>query len=184
MMNMELTETFLRRQLLVNGKLLRAYRDEVRLPDGGRSIREWIDHPGASAVVPLFPDGTTVLLRQFRYPPQREFIEIPAGKLDVDGEDPLAVAHRELEEETGWQARTMTHITSFYPCIGYSNEVIHLYVGADLTPGRMQTGDAEFVDPFRVPFTEAVAMVHRGEILDMKSMLGLLLVEAHLQRNA
>lgn len=183
MERMDLTETFLHRELLVDGKLLRAYRDTVRVPDGGESIREWIDHPGASAVVPLFEDGTTLLLHQYRYPPRRMFIEIPAGKLDTEGEDPEAVAHRELEEETGWRAGTLIPLLSFYPCIGYSNEVIHLYLARDLEKGRMQTDGAEFVDPFRLPFTEAVAMVHQGKILDMKSMLGLLLAEAHLKAN-
>jgi len=97
-----LNETQLSSEQLVDGVLLEAFRDEVRLPDGDTSVREWIDHPGASAIVPVFEDGHTLLVRQFRYPPRRTFLEVPAGKLDKPGEDPEDVAARELEEETGW----------------------------------------------------------------------------------
>jgi ADP-ribose pyrophosphatase len=95
---MELTETFKSREELVRGVLLHVFRDMVNMPDGTEAVREWIAHPGASAVVPLFEDGSTVLVRQFRYPPRRTFLEVPAGKLDVEGEDPVEVAHRELME--------------------------------------------------------------------------------------
>ena len=95
-----LTETPLRSEQLVDRKLLKVYRDEVRLPDGTASVQEWIDHPGAAAVIPLFEDGTTLLVRQYRYAPRRLTLEVPAGKIDHDGEDPEAVAARELEEET------------------------------------------------------------------------------------
>jgi len=73
-------EQTLKSEQVFDGRLLKVYRDEVELPDGRHSVREWIDHPGASAVVPLFPDGTTVLVRQFRYPPRRFFLEVPAGE--------------------------------------------------------------------------------------------------------
>lgn len=77
-----LSETFLHREVLTRGKLLHVYRDSVLLADGSESIREWIDHPGAAAIVPFFEDGTTLLIHQFRYPTQRVFIELPAGKRD------------------------------------------------------------------------------------------------------
>src|SRR5690606_34723839 len=124
---------------------------------GGTSVREWIDHPGASAVLPLFPDGTTVLVRQFRYPPRKTFLEVPAGKLDHDGEPPEAVAVRELEEETGWKPGTLHHLASCYPCIGYSNEVIHFYVAEDLERGQVQFGEGEFLESVTIPVREAIA---------------------------
>ena len=83
-------------------------RDTVRLPDGNTSVREWITHPGASAVIPLLPDGRVVLVRQYRYPVQAVTLEIPAGKLDSAGEDPLECAKRELKEETGYTAEKYT----------------------------------------------------------------------------
>lgn len=178
----DLTESTVSSEKLVDGKLLKVYRDEARLPGGGVSVREWIDHPGASAVVPLFPDGSTLLIRQFRYPPRRTFLEVPAGKLDVEGEDPAEVAARELEEETGWIAGRIEPLGSFYPCIGYSNEVIHFFVAEDLRQGETQLGEGELVEPVPLPFAEAVAMARRGEILDMKTAAALFMAEAYVQR--
>ncbi|MEM8558306.1 MAG: NUDIX hydrolase [Bacteroidota bacterium] len=171
---MDLTETKKDSDLLVEGVLLKAYRDTVVLPDGGESVREWVKHPGASAVVPLFADGTTVLLRQFRYPPRRTFTEVPAGKLDIEGEDPAEVAQRELQEEAGLAAGRLTPLGKTYPCIGYSNEVIYYFLAEDLADVRSHTEDDEFVEPFRLPFAEAVAMARRGEILDAKSEIAIL----------
>lgn len=178
-----LEETCLERESLVDGVLLKVFRDRVELPDGEESVREWIDHPGASAVVPIFDDGSTVLLRQFRYPARKEFIEVPAGKFDEEGEDPEELARRELEEETGWKADRFKHLGGFYPCIGYSNEIIHFFLATDLSPGETTLEHEEFVEPFRVRFEEAVDMVRRGEIEDMKTMIALLLVADALKQD-
>jgi ADP-ribose pyrophosphatase len=175
----DLTETPLSSEHLVDGHLLSAYRDEVRLPDGGTSVREWIDHPGASAVVPIFDDGRTVLVRQFRYPPRRTFLEVPAGKIDHPDEDPADVALRELEEETGWRADRVEHVSSMYPCIGYSNEVIHIYAAYGLARGTQDLADGEFVDVVEMPLDEAVRNARTGVFQDMKTATALLHVAAH-----
>ena len=164
-----------------DGVLLKVYRDVVKLPNGKSAIREWIDHPGASAVVPIFDSGEVLLLRQFRYPSRRVFIEVPAGKLDHPGEDPETVARRELEEETGWKAHQWTYLGPYYPCIGYSNEVIHLYLAEQLEQGTAHTEEEEFVLPFKIPFEQAIEMVQRAAIDDMKSALALLLAKAYLE---
>ncbi len=177
----DLTEKQLRSEQLVDGALLKVYRDQAEMPDGSTAVREWIDHPGASAIVPLFDDGQTVLVRQFRYPSRRVFWEVPAGKLDQDGESPEKVAARELEEETGWRAHRFEHVGSAYPCIGYSNEIIHFYVARDLEPGQRELGEHEFMDVERMPFDEAVAMARRGDILDMKSVTALWFAAAHVE---
>jgi len=176
----DLTERRLASEQLVDGKLLKVYRDQVRLPDGTASVREWIKHPGASAVVSLFPDGSTLLIRQFRYPPRRTFLEIPAGKIDKGGEAPEEVAVRELEEETGWRAQRFTALGAFYPCIGYSDEVIHIYLAEGLAEGRQNLESHEFVEVVRMPLEEAVALARSGAVEDMKSMVGLLRAEAYL----
>ncbi len=176
-------EQMLKSEQVFNGRLLKVYRDEVALPDGHRSVREWIDHPGAAAVVPLFPDGTTLLVRQFRYPPHRFFLEVPAGKLDQPGEAPEAVARRELEEETGWRARTLIYLASLYPCIGYSNEIIHFYLARDLEAGQQQLAEGEWLDVVRMPLQQALQKARHGEIADMKSTAALFLAEAFLQKN-
>ena len=178
----DLTESTIHSENLLNGKLLKVHRDQVSLPDGGESIREWIDHPGASAVVPLFEDGTTLLVRQYRYPPRRTFLEVPAGKLDGPDEDPRDVAARELEEETGWRARSFDPLGSLYPCIGYSNEIIHFFLAEDLEKGRRELSEGEFMEVVPIGFDEAVELVRSGEIVDMKSAVALLYAHAALAR--
>lgn len=160
--------------------LLHARRDEVRLPNDATSVREWIEHPGATAVVPLFDDGSTVLIRQYRYAPGREFLEVPAGKMDKPGEDPEAVGRRELLEEVELEAETWTYLGKTFPCIGYSDEVIHLFLAEDLTEGDGYTEDDEFVVPVRMPFEEAVGKARSGEILDAKSCVAILLASEHV----
>ncbi|HET6568071.1 MAG TPA: NUDIX hydrolase [Rhodothermales bacterium] len=179
-----LHEEQLSSEQLLDGKLLKVYRDHVRVPDGEESVREWIDHPGASAVVPIFEDGTTILVRQFRYPSRKVFYEVPAGKMDVEGELPEDVARRELEEETGWIPGKLIHLGSYYPCIGYSNEVIHIYLGEALEEGRQAFADGENLELLRLPFGEALAMVNRREILDMKTVVALFYADAALKERA
>ncbi|MBL7978868.1 MAG: NUDIX hydrolase [Bacteroidetes Order II. Incertae sedis bacterium] len=177
----QLRETFLHREVLVEGKLLHVYRDTVALSDGSESIREWINHPGAAAVVPLFDDGTTLLIRQFRYPPQQIFIELPAGKLDIPGESPLDAAKRELAEETGHDALQWDSLGACFPGIGYSNEIIHLFLARSLRPSTIAPIAGEFLAPFQIPLTKAVHMAYHGEITDAKTAIGLLRAAAFLR---
>lgn len=178
----ELKEIRVSTETLVEGILLKAWRDTVQLPDGSTGIREYIRHPGAVVMVPLFPDGDTILVRQYRYAPGKSFIELPAGKLD-GAECREEAVQRELAEETGYRCGRMTAISDFYPCIGYSDERMWLYLVHDLVPAEAKTDDDEFIISIRLPFTEAVQMVHRGEIDDMKTMLGILLADQYLKRH-
>lgn len=180
----DLKETEVSSEQLIEGVLLDAFRDEVRLPDGDTSVREWIDHPGASAIVPLFDDGRTLLVRQFRYPPRRTFLEVPAGKLDEPGEDPEVVAARELEEETGWRAGRFEKVGAAYPCIGYSNEVIHVFTAHDLERGTQALADGEFVEVIEMEFEEALARARRGDLKDMKTVTALVYAAAHANQTA
>ena len=174
-----LQETKLSSEQLVDGVLLKAFRDEVRLPDGGTSVREWIDHPGASAIVPIFDDGRTLLVRQFRYPPRRTFLEVPAGKLDAPDEAPEEVAARELEEETGWRADRFERLGAAYPCIGYSNERIHVFAAYGLERGEQDLAAGEFVEVVPMDLSEAVGRVRSGELKDMKTITALVYAAAH-----
>ncbi len=177
----DLTEHELTHERLADGDFLKVWRDTVRLPDGSTGVREYIRHPGASVLVPLTDDGQVLMVRQFRYPLRRTFLELPAGKLDP-GETPLQTAHRELEEETGHRAGRLTLLTHFHPSIGFADEVMHLYLARDLTPTRTATDDDEFLDLVRLPFDDAVRLALTGELTDMKTMLGLLLAREHLAR--
>ena len=175
---MDLSERLKERELVYDGALLHVHRDVVIGPHGKESVREWIAHPGAAAVVALFDDDTTLLVRQFRHAPRREFLEVPAGKLDHEGEEPLELARRELEEETGYTATRLTPIGATYPCIGYSDEVIHLFVAEGLSEVG-ETGETDdVVEPVRLPFAEAVRMARAGELLDAKTVVALLRVAA------
>lgn len=180
----DLTESQLSSEQLVDGVLLKAFRDEVRLPNGQTSVREWIDHPGASAIVPVFEDGRTLLVRQFRYPPRRAFLEVPAGKIDEPGEAPADVAARELEEETGWQAGRFEHVGTAYPCIGYSNEQIHVFTAHDLDRGTQALADGEFVEVVEVDFETALARARHGDLRDMKTVTALVYAAAHLNESS
>lgn len=155
------------------GRLLHVFRDEARLPDGSTSTREWIKHPGASAVLPVFENGDVMLVKQFRYPMGQIFYEVPAGKIDP-AETPADTAMRELREEAGLVCRDVRYIGHFYPGIGYTDEVIHLYVAWNIESFEQNVDDDEFLLKERLPFKDALERVHSGEISDGKTMIALL----------
>ena len=142
-----------------DGVLLHVRKDTVELPNGHTATREWIEHPGASAVIPLLPDNQIILVRQFRYPVNSVTLEVPAGKLDKIGEDPIECAKRELSEETGYTAGKLWKLTTIATTVGFSNEYIHLYAAADLTPGKIHPDSDEFINVVKVPLTAALQMV-------------------------
>lgn len=169
----ELVERTISSREVFNGRLLHVFFDEARLPDGSTSTREWIKHPGASAVVPVFENGDVMLVRQFRYPMAQIFYEAPAGKIDP-GEEADTTAKRELKEEAGLECQRFAYLGHLYPGIGYSDEIIHLYIAWNITSFKQQMEEEEFLLKERLPFPEAVEMVHRGEISDGKTMVALL----------
>ena len=164
-----------------SGELLHVFKDEAILPDSSTGRREWIQHSGACAVVPMFGNGDCVLIQQFRYPAQQLFWEVPAGKIDFD-EDPLSTANRELEEETGYRAEQLTYIGHFYPAIGYADEIIHIYLAEGLTQGAQNTDQDEFLSIYRVPFEEALSMIDSGEINDAKTISSIIRVQGFLKQ--
>lgn len=176
-----LTETGLTSEAVFDGRLLHVRRDRVRLPDGGESTREYIVHPGAVVIVPVFENGDLLLERQHRYPLHRDFIELPAGKIDA-GEDDLSCAKRELEEETGYTAGEWRELTTIYPCIGYSNERLAFYLARGLAPGRHGRDPDEFLEILRVPFGEAMGWLRSGKICETKTVVGLFWLEKLLEQ--
>ena len=170
----DLTERFVSGEQVFDGTLLKVHRDVVRLPDGSQGTREYIRHPGAVAVVPLFDDGRVLLERQFRYPQGREFIEVPAGKLDP-GEPHLETAKRELLEETGYTAKQWKRIGVIHTAIAYTDESIELFVARKLTHVGGKLDQGEFLETLIVPFDEAIAMIRDGRITDAKTVAALLL---------
>ena len=172
----DLTEHFVAGERVFDGKLLKVYRDRVRLPDGSEGTREYIRHPGAVAIVPLFEDGRVLLERQFRYPHRREFIEVPAGKVDP-GEPPLGTAKRELLEETGYTAQEWTRLGVLHTAIAYTDEAIELFVARKLSLSERKLVAGEFLEVFSVPLGEAIQMIRDGRITDAKTVAALLWVK-------
>jgi len=169
------TEEFLQGELVFSGRLLKVHRDRVRLPDGSEAVREYIRHPGAVAIVALFDDGRVLLERQYRYPLRREFIEIPAGKLEP-GEEHLDTAKRELLEETGYVAKDWRRLGLIHNAIGYSDEGIEIWVARGLELRQQALAEGEFLEVFSLPLAEAQAMARDGRITDVKTIAGLLWV--------
>ena len=164
-------------ETIYDGKILHVERWQVTCPNGRSATREIVVHKGAAAVVPVYPDGTTLLVRQHRVAVDRITLEIPAGKLDSVSEDPLDCAVRELEEETGLRAGRMTLLTSLLTTPGFCTEKIAIYLAQDLSQGQTHPDEDEFLDLVRMPLEEAVAMIMRGEIRDGKTICGLLMAK-------
>ncbi|MFO7841048.1 MAG: NUDIX hydrolase [Fidelibacterota bacterium] len=168
-----LNEKRLNGKAVFDGALLHVRKDTVRLPNGKTSVREYIEHPGAVALVAWLPSGDLLMLRQFRYPLKQVFIELPAGKIDP-GEMPEVTGLRELEEETGYRAKKLRFLTKIHPCIGYSDEVIYIYEAFGLEKGEKKPDDNEFMQVFSLSRNDAVKKVQTGEITDVKTMVGIL----------
>ncbi|TDR82080.1 NUDIX domain-containing protein [Paludibacterium purpuratum] len=177
---MDLTEKTIDSQLVFEGGFLKVRRDRIQLPDGSEGWREYIRHPGAVAVLALTDDRQLVMERQYRYPAGREFLEIPAGKLDPD-ETREACAQRELWEETGYSASEWTFLGTAHPCIGYADEQIHYFLARGLTQSARQLDHGEFLEVVTLPLAEVIARTLNGAICDSKSLVGLYWLQAHLE---
>ncbi len=169
---MDLTEKQLDSQVMYDGGFIEVLKDTVRLPDGSISTREYITHPGAVAMLALLDNGKLVMERQFRYPLHREFIELPAGKID-DGEDILVTAQRELLEETGYVADEWVHLTTAWPCIGYSDERMEYFLARGLKHVGRNLDEGEFLEVFELSLADAIEWIQQGKITDSKTVVGL-----------
>ena len=168
-------------ETIYDGKILHVEKWTVTCPNGREALREIVVHKGAAAVVPVFEDGTTLLVRQHRVAVDRMTLEVPAGKLDSVGENPLDCAIRELREETGLHAERMTLLTSLLTTPGFCTEKIAIYLAQGLSQGETHPDEDEFLGLVRLPLSEAVAMVMRGELRDGKTICGLLMANEHLR---
>jgi ADP-ribose pyrophosphatase len=170
-MTSHLTETRLDGETVYDGPFLKVERDRVKLPDGATSHREFIRHPGAVVILPLLPDGRVLLERQFRYPNAQVFVEFPAGKIDP-GEDHLDCAKRELQEETGYTAERWRFVCTIHNAIAYSDEHLELFLAEGLTAGEPKLDAGEFLETFSATVPELLDMVRRGEVTDVKTIIG------------
>ena len=178
----DLIETKLESENIFDGNLLHIKKDKVKLPNGGEAYREWVKHPGAAAVIPLTDQGEIILVRQYRYPIDEVTLEIPAGKLDVSGEDPLECAKRELSEETGYTAQEYKFLSKLATSVGFSDEVIYIYAAKGLKAGTQHTDEDEFINVVKVPLAEAMEMVLDGRINDGKSVTAIFMLDRMMNK--
>ncbi len=158
------------------GRVVAVRVDDVRLPSGRIATREVVEHPGAAAILALTDDGHVVMVRQYRKAAESALLEIPAGTLEA-GEAPIACAHRELGEEAGLKAATMTPLVTYYPSPGILTEAITIFLARGLTPqaGNLDAGE-EGLRVEKIPLARVPSLIESGHICDSKSLIGLLLI--------
>jgi ADP-ribose diphosphatase len=178
----DLTERVVARNVLHRGRYLEFRIDTIERADGTQSTRDIVGHPGAVAIVAIDDHDRVLLVRQYRIAAGEALLEIPAGTLDVDPitgqpEDADLAAARELEEETGYRARSWRHVAGFWSAPGFATEFMHLYLATDLVAAddqRLGPDEDEHLQLERLPRAEAIAAAERGELRDAKSLVGLL----------
>jgi ADP-ribose pyrophosphatase len=175
MTDKSMEETFLSGEKIFHGKIIDVERWQVLLPNGKTALREVVKHPGAAAIVPVDDKGYVTMVRQCRIAVGRFTWEIPAGKLDYTGEDPLECARRELEEETGLRAECWRLLARVDTTPGFCTEQIDLYLATGLSQHAPHTDPDEFLHITRIPLQDAAENVMNGEIQDAKTALGLLM---------
>ena len=174
-------ETVLASERIYEGRLINLRVDQIRTAAGVESVREIVEHPGAIALVALDDAGRVLLVKQYRHAVRTVTLEIPAGILEP-GEEPAAAAQRELREETGYRAERLERLGGIHTAPGFSTEYIHFFLATRLVPDRLAMDDDEVIDLLRLPLADAIDLVRAGQIDDGKTVSGLLLAQAWLNK--
>jgi ADP-ribose pyrophosphatase len=170
-----------RRNLIYRGRVFNIIVDELEYFESGNStIREVVEHPGGAVILAVFPDNRIILIKQYRYPIDKYIYELPAGKLDP-GENPLECALRELEEETGYVAGKIKHLTYIYTSPGFCNEKLDIYLATELERRKQNLEEGEILNVEIKHINEAIRMIINGEIVDGKSIAGIMIGEKILK---
>lgn len=177
---MELFEKTLDSKNIFDGRVLHIVLDEVELPDGKKSKREVVNHPGGVAVAALDDSNNVLFVKQFRYPYKEVVLELPAGKLEK-GSGPLENGKRELLEETGVIGYSYISLGQIYPSPGYTSEIIHLYACKIKSQNQQALDEGEFLNVEKIPLSKAVEMVLNNQIPDAKTQIAVLKTDALLR---
>jgi ADP-ribose pyrophosphatase len=161
-------------EVVYKGRVFELRHERVAEPDGVVTVRDIVVHPGSVVVLPVFPDGTVLLVRQYRHAAGRYLWELVAGSLDKPGEPVAAAAKRELIEEAGYTARRWRKLLDYFPSPGLLSECMHIFLATGLTAGTAQPEDDERIEPKRFRWAEIERMIRNGTIVDGKSVAGLL----------
>ena len=170
------------RTIVYHGKIFELIRENITLENGTTTDVEFIEHPGAAAIIPFLDDNRIVLLKQYRHALKKYIWEIPAGTLDPQ-EEIISCAKRELIEETGYSASGWQKLGEITPVPGYSDERIHIYLATELQPAEQHLDADEVIQVQEVEFNKALEMIGNGEIQDAKSIAGLFMASAWLKGN-
>lgn len=175
-------ETQISSEKVFSGKLLQVYKDQVELPNGNTASREYIKHQGAAVVIPIH-NNEIIFVKQYRYPTQQVMLELPAGKIDP-GEDEFTTVQRELGEETGYTTDKIFQLQPIHPCVGYSDEIIHLFLAEGLQPCELTPDEDETLEVVSITLDEAMGKIFSGEITDSKTIIGIFWAEKLLKDEA
>lgn len=173
-------EKTLETETVFNGKLINVRVDKVTVPTG-ESTREIVEHPNGVVIVALLPNGNVIMERQFRKPVDDMVFELPAGKIDP-GEDPKVAALRELREETGYVAKEIKLLTESWPSVGFSDEILYIYLAKDLQLGDRDLDENEVIDLEEYSIDDLYNMVMDGKIIDAKSQIGILMTKSLIDK--
>jgi len=169
-----MSHELIKREYVHRGKILDLSRSRFMSEAKGEVEIEIVHHNGGAGTLPLFEDGTVALVRQWRYPLGRYSLEIAAGRIEP-GHSPEETAARELEEELGYRASELRKLGEFFVAPGYCEERLFVYLATGLEASRQDLDDDEEIEVVRMPFAEALARLHSGEIDDAKSIITILL---------
>lgn len=164
-------------------KVFDVWEEEVLLPTGKSIKQSWIDHKPTVAIVALNNKNELLLIKQYRLAVKKHLLEIPAGSLNDDHESPVACAQRELAEETGFKATSMTSLFEGYLLPGYCNEYMYFFLAQDLTFAPLAPDEDEFIETIPTKLSSAQKMLKTGEIIDAKTALGIFLTENFFRQN-
>jgi len=164
---------------IFGGEIIELYIDKVKLPNKKIATREKVTHPGAVGIVPVSREGKIILVEQFRYPPGRVLLEIPAGKLGKK-EAPADCARRELKEEIGAAGGKLIHLTTFYTSPGFCDEILYLYMAIDFERKENNPEDDEFLTVVELKMKDALVYIKNRKIKDAKTIIGILLSRDYL----
>lgn len=162
----------LKSEHVYRGRTLNLRVDTVELDSGRVTLREVVEYAMAVTLVPVTPQGEIVFVRQYRHSVGQTLLELPAGKVE-EGESPEAAAHRELMEETGYQAGKLERLLEFYVAPGYSQERMVIFLAQDLTPGEAHPDFDEVIEVVRFPEEEVIRRLREGWFRDGKTIAGL-----------
>ncbi len=172
---------------LATGRITTFLTDQVRAPDGSPMTREYLRHPGAVGILALDDEQRVALVRQYRHPVRHRLVEPPAGLLDVDGEDYLLAAQRELAEEVGLSAAQWRVLVDAFTSPGMASETLRVYLARELLPadapeGFLREGEEAEMDAAWAPLDEVVEAVLAGELQNPTLVYGALAAHAALHR--